>query len=62
MIYEFEMEPDFWVPPVIGPYYIKRALRSGGMNAIKRIERLALINQAEFDDDNKKIVQSAGDH
>ena len=41
MIYEFEMIPDFWVPPVIGPYYIKRALRSGGERAAQRIEAIA---------------------
>ena len=41
MIYEFEMVPDFWVPPVLGPYYIKRALRSGGVRAAERIEALA---------------------
>ncbi|MBT8099357.1 MAG: hypothetical protein KJO82_06385 [Gammaproteobacteria bacterium] len=41
LIYEFEMIPDFWVPPVIGPYYIKRALRSGGERAAERIEALA---------------------
>lgn len=42
LIYEFEMEPDFWVPPVIGPFYIMRALRSGGEKAINRIEALAM--------------------
>lgn len=41
LMYEFEMIPDFWVPPVIGPYYIKRALRSGGEKAAERIEALA---------------------
>jgi hypothetical protein len=41
LIYEFEMIPDFWVPPVIGPYYMKRALRSGGASAVDRIEALA---------------------
>ncbi len=41
MIYEFEMEPRFWVPPFIGPYYIKRALKSGSISAIDRIEALA---------------------
>ena len=41
LIYEFEMIPDFWVPPVIGPYYMKRALRSGGARAVDRIEALA---------------------
>lgn len=39
--YTFEMEPGFWVPPVIGPYAIKRTLRSGGREAIDRIEALA---------------------
>lgn len=39
--YYFEMVPDFWVPPVIGPFVIKRALRSGGADAVDRIEALA---------------------
>ena len=41
MTYEFEMIPDFWVPPVIGPFYIKRALKRGGEKAVDRIEALA---------------------
>ncbi|MGI9260635.1 MAG: SRPBCC family protein [Woeseiaceae bacterium] len=41
MTYEFAMIPDFWVPPVIGPYYIKRALKAGGEKALSRIEALA---------------------
>lgn len=41
VIYEFEMVPAFWVPPVIGPFYIKRALMSGGSRAVDRIEALA---------------------
>ena len=39
--YEFEMIPAFWVPPVVGPYFMKRALRSGGARAVDRIEALA---------------------
>ena len=42
MIYDFEMEPDFWVPPVVGPFVIKRVLRSNGASAVKKIEILAL--------------------
>jgi hypothetical protein len=42
MIYNFEMEPGFWVPPLIGPYVIKRALKAGGGNAVGRIETVAL--------------------
>ncbi|MGB5345410.1 MAG: SRPBCC family protein, partial [Woeseia sp.] len=31
MTYTFEMEPAFWVPPVVGPFMIKRTLREGGI-------------------------------
>ena len=42
MTYRLEMEPDFFVPPVIGPWYLKRVLSTGGVRAVNRIERLAL--------------------
>lgn len=45
LTYEFEMVPDFWVPPVVGPYFIKRALKSGGAKAADRIERIAIEEQ-----------------
>jgi len=41
MVYTFSMEPSFWVPPVIGPFYIRRALRSGAVRAVDGIEALA---------------------
>ena len=41
MIYKFEMEPSFWVPPFIGPYYLKRAMKSGSIRMIQRIEAIA---------------------
>lgn len=47
MTYDFVMEPSFWVPPVIGPFMIKRTLREGGVDAIDRIEALALGNEPE---------------
>ena len=47
LIYDFEMEPDFWVPPVIGPYVVKRAMRSGGISAVDRIEALAQGKEPE---------------
>jgi len=46
LIYEFEMVPDFWVPPVVGPFLIQRALRSGGERALERMEALA---QAQYE-------------
>lgn len=47
MIYDFEMEPAFWVPPVIGPYFIQRTLRRGAHRAVDRIEALAIEIEVE---------------
>jgi hypothetical protein len=47
MIYTLEMEPDFFVPPLIGPPILKRTLRRGGGDAIDRIERLAQEAETE---------------
>lgn len=39
--YRLVMEPDFWVPPVVGPWFLKRRLSEGGKRALARIERIA---------------------
>ena len=39
--YDLEFKPKFWVPPVIGPYVIKRKLRNDGGDAVDRIEAIA---------------------
>ena len=39
--YAIEFEPKFWVPPVVGPYILKRKLESHGGGAVDRIESLA---------------------
>lgn len=36
-----ELEPDFWVPPVIGPWALKRKLREEGIETSLGIERVA---------------------
>lgn len=36
-----ELEPDFWVPPVIGPWALKRKLREEGVETSLGIERVA---------------------
>ena len=41
MTYRLTMEPDFWVPPLIGPWVLKQRLMRGGTGAVNRIERLA---------------------
>ena len=44
--HEMEMEPDFWVPPVIGPFLLKRYLSKGSARAAERVERIALEESA----------------
>ncbi len=39
--YDLEFKPKFFVPPVVGPWAIKRKLREGGGDAIQRIEAIA---------------------
>lgn len=39
--YHLHMKPKFWVPPGIGPYFIKRKLKNDGGDAINRIEVIA---------------------
>jgi hypothetical protein len=39
--YRLVMEPDFFVPPLIGPWVLKKRFREGGLHALERIERLA---------------------
>ena len=41
VVYDLEFKPKFFVPPVIGPYVIKRKLRTAGTAAIDRIEAIA---------------------
>jgi len=41
VLYKLRMQPDFWVPPAIGPYLIKRKLKKDGGDALNRIEDIA---------------------
>ncbi len=41
VVYELVMAPKFWVPPVIGPWILKRKLKSDGTDALNRIEKIA---------------------
>ena len=47
--YELKMKPDFWIPPVVGPYLMKRKLRNDGGDAIDRIEDIARQREANRD-------------
>ena len=39
--FEAEIEPDFWVPPLIGPWIIRRTLSQHAVYTADSIERLA---------------------
>jgi uncharacterized protein YndB with AHSA1/START domain len=42
VLFHMQMEPDFWVPPVVGPYFIRKFLREGSADAAQRLENFAL--------------------
>ncbi len=39
--YSFHLQPGFWVPPAIGPYFLKRKLIKEARKSILRMEELA---------------------
>ncbi|NJO12629.1 MAG: hypothetical protein HC872_03270 [Gammaproteobacteria bacterium] len=39
--YRLEIEPDFWVPPIIGPPLMIRTLREGTLSLFQNVERAA---------------------
>ncbi len=41
VVYRMEMEPNFWLPPFVGPWFLKRTLMQGAPAAIDQIEALA---------------------
>jgi len=43
--YLMEMEPNFWLPPFVGPWFLKRTLVKGAPKAIDQIELLAQQEQ-----------------
>jgi hypothetical protein len=43
--YLMEMEPSFWLPPFVGPWFLKRTLMRGAPAAIDQIELLAREEQ-----------------
>lgn len=42
VVFDMQMTPAFWVPPVIGPALVKRRLARDGADAVGRIDALAL--------------------
>jgi hypothetical protein len=40
--YDMDMEPDFWIPPLIGPWALKRKLYHSAMNMAYRLEKMTI--------------------
>ena len=45
--YTSTLEPDFFIPPLIGPVLVQRGLRQGLTRTVKNLERLALQQEHE---------------
>jgi len=43
VVYEARMEPDIFVPPVVGPYFVKKTLLRETLTAFARLERMAMV-------------------
>lgn len=43
MLFRSEVEPAFWVPPLIGPWLISRALHAEALKSVANLERLAEV-------------------
>ena len=41
LTYRMDLEPSFWLPPFVGPWFLKRTLQHGAPQAIDKIEELA---------------------
>ena len=41
IVYSFDLQPDFWVPPAIGPFFLKRKMIKEAKTSILRMESLA---------------------
>lgn len=44
MRFRSELEPSFWVPPLIGPWLIQRGLQNEALKSVANLERLAEVS------------------
>jgi len=47
VIYQAQMEPDVYIPPLIGNYFVKRKLRKSILASLAKIECIARIQAAQ---------------
>lgn len=54
--YQMEFEPDFWVPPIIGGYIVKKSLSEDGLEIMTRMEAHAQGKYPIYPTKNKNKI------
>ncbi len=47
VFFQAQLQPSFWIPPVIGPWLIKHKLREEALESVLNLERLASVGAKE---------------
>ena len=60
--YTSEMEPDIFIPPVVGKFLIKKSIREGMLTSFRNLEKVSSILAArEWLVKDKTVVEAASD-
>lgn len=60
--YTSEMEPDIYIPPVVGKFLIKKSIREGMLTSIRNLEKVSSILAArEWLNKYQAVVEAASD-
>lgn len=69
LVWQMSVEPDFWIPPLIGPALVGRSLRAEAARSADGIERLAReraklppLDGAEGHEEGKKEASDSSPH
>ena len=62
VIYTSEMEPDIFIPPVVGKFLIKKSIREGMLTSLRNLEKVSSILAArEWLNRDETIVETTSD-
>ena len=62
VVYNSEMEPGIFIPPVVGKFLIKKSIREGMLTSFRNLEKVSSILAArEWLDKDQTVVKSLSD-
>ena len=62
VIYTSEMEPDIFIPPVVGKFLIKKSIREGMLTSLRNLEKISSILAArEWLNKDETVVETTLD-